>query len=333
MRSKDFKNICRKWSDTTFLEAYRKHAHLYSKKVRNIMKELLTFEFCSLANKPITGWSFEDLPRTQEGSTYQIRFSDAFDCIVRKEESDPMVYMMELVKQVLLKYPKLPNRQKISGYLARSLRSFTSFIRESTFEHEIRPILEKADKGTVITSGPDIDAKDHTDIHVVFKQCTYRLWIYQYSKNGIPHDMERVAGLRGELPPGRHILCPLKSEPAKNLGSIKNQILKKQQRTIKLNEALSTAKNGTKKRQKMLGQLKQNENVVQQKIREKTDIEENMKDNLEEVCGFFFYSEAFIHSVAGTMIQNAKPIPYDEVKRIMIAPRELLAVLTNFEVS
>jgi hypothetical protein len=333
MRSKDFKCVCRKWAATSFKEAFKKHACKYPKKVRNTMQKLLRAEFVALANKPMTGWSFEDLPRTQEGATYKIRFSDAYDCIVKQKESDPMLYMLELIKRVLVKYPTKPDSQKISGYLARALRSFTSFIRESTFEHDIRPILEEVDKRTVITSGPDIDAKDHTDIHVVFRKCTYRLWIYQYSNNGIPHDMERVAGLRGVLPPGRHILCPLKSEPARHLGKIKKQILKNQQRNIKLNQDLTRAKNGTKKRQKLLEQLQKNENAAQLKTREQTDIEQSIKDNLEEVCGFFFYSGAFIRSVTSAIILNTKPIPYEEVRRIMIAPRELLGLLTSFEVS
>ena len=190
MGSRNFKKLSTKWASLTYGKAFdlvsRKN---YGPSVK-ILKKLLLTHLKSLNNKSMDGFSFEELPRNQEGrDTYKIRFTEAFHETKNQKNFSPLIYLNHLVAKIVQKYPDNLDYQKMSGFLARGLRSLASFIRESTLEHQIRPILKKRDKKLLIASGPDLDAKEHTDIRVKFRQRLFRIWTYQYTANGILHPL------------------------------------------------------------------------------------------------------------------------------------------------
>ena len=209
------KDIVRTWSDMTFQCAFeRSHAQFGQSVVSAVNKILSEKQFFNIANRKIEGWAFENLPKTEERGGFQIRYSDAYHGISNEPCFDPVLYMLVLTERVRQKYPEgLKNVAKLAGFLGRSMRTFQSLLRETPFGEELKQDLETHDHVLIHQSGNE-DAVEHTDIKITFRAQTYRVWIYQLTTNGLPHDIDRVAGRRGELPKGIHILCPLKSEPA-----------------------------------------------------------------------------------------------------------------------
>lgn len=297
-----------------------------------ILKRLLVTHLKNLNDKCMDGFSFEQLPRNQEGrDTYKIRFTEAFHETKNQKNFSPVVYLHQLIEKIVQRYPEKLDFHKISGFLSRGLRSLASFMRESTLEHQIRPILKKRDKELIISSGPDLDAEEHTDIRIRFRQRLFRIWTYQYTMNGIPHHLERVGGLRGKLPKGIHILCPLKSEPAIKRQQLKRAIQRKQNTLRRL--LLSMQEIQTSARAKaVLSEIRLLRLTIKKVKKRLYRVNEILGDNLEEVNGFYFYSNKFVRKLANSILTARRCISYRRVKERVLAPRLMLGRLMLFKV-
>jgi len=319
------------WSQCTFAGAAKLHFPRYEAVTVQLFEGLIEHtELKALATAPMVGTSLQALPRGQEGQTFKVRFTEAFHNVVNVEAFDPALYILELVDMVHKKYGAPIQLPKLEGFIARALRSFASLMRESTFAHELRPMLKSADANVEFRSDPDQDSKDHTDILVIFRRSTYRIWVYQFSDNGLPHDMERLAGLRGALPAGTHILCPLKSEPARKRADVLESVRKKEEQVAGWRSKLASARPSA--RVKLEGQIMRGESKLAE-FRARLDAADREIDGtIDERNGFYFYSTAFVRSVADKIISGAAPEPYDDVRRVMLAPREYLGDINAFEV-
>jgi len=320
------------WATKSFAEAASAHFSRYSSDSVQLFRNLFEHtEFAATAHAPMVGSSLQALPRGQEGATFQVRFTEAFHNVVTLESFDPALYMLELVDMVRRQYQEPIGLPKLEGFMARALRSFASLMRESTFAFELRPMLKGADADVEFRSDPDQDARDHTDILVVFRRSTYRIWVYQFSDNGLPHDMERLAGLRGALPTGTHILCPLKSEAARTKADVVGQIERAEAKLMRW-QAEGERTTAVARSAQLAGQIVRCEGRLA-KLRERlAAAEREIEGSIDERNGFYFYSPAFVRSVADKIILGAAPQPYDSVRRMMLAPREYLSGVNTFEV-
>jgi hypothetical protein len=320
------------WATKTFADAAAAQFSLYSPDSVQLFENLLArTELKAIARERMIGTSIQALPRGQEGSTFQVRFTEAFHNVVSVDSFDPALYMLELVDMVRKKYHEPIRLPKLEGFIARALRSFASLMRESTFAFELRPMLRGADADVEFRSDPDQDSKDHTDILVVFRRSTYRIWVYQFSDNGLPHDMERLAGLRGALPAGTHILCPLKSEPARIKADVVGLIERAEAQVARWRAELEQTK-ARARSVKLAEQIARGEDRLAQLRERLAEAEREIGGTIDERNGFYFYSTKFVRSVADKIIVGAAPQPYDSVRRMMLAPREYLAEINAFEI-
>jgi len=329
---RDCRRLSDDWATKTFSAAAHLHFPRYAAESVRLFESLLAeTELKAIATEAMVGTSIQSLPRGQEGSTFKIRFTEAFHNVVRVDHFDPALYMLELVDMVRKQYDEPIRLPKLEGFIARALRSFASLMRESTFAYQLRPMLHGADADVEFRSDPDQDSKEHTDILVVFRRSTYRIWIYQFSDNGLPHDMERLAGLRGALPAGTHILCPLKSEPARTKAEVLGLIERAEAQVSGWRTELN-ARPSAARAPKLADQITRGEERLK-KLRERLAAAEREIDgSIDERNGFYFYSTAFVGSVAAKIIAGAAPQPYDAVCRMMLAPREYLGGVNAFEV-
>ncbi|MFN5496726.1 MAG: hypothetical protein ACK5C3_09145 [bacterium] len=320
------------WAKKSFAEAATSQFPRYSPESVQLFENLLAHtELQAIAAAPMIGTSLQALPRGQEGATFRVRFTEAFHNVVKVETFDPALYMLELVDMVRKQYDEPIRLPKLEGFIARALRSFASLMRESTFAHELRPMLKGADADVEFRSDPDQDSKDHTDILVVFRRSTYRIWVYQFSDNGLPHDMERLAGLRGALPAGTHILCPLKSEPARTKAEVIGLIERSEAQVAGWRTDHSRSKSAARSA-KLAEQIARGEDRLTKLRLRLADAEREIDGSIDERNGFYFYSTAFVRSVADKIITGAAPQPYDAVRRMMLAPREYLGGINAFEI-
>ena len=104
--------------------------------------------------------------------------------------------------------PKYAEIVPLWGICSRAVRTLASFYREVDFRDKIKQ--ELSSRGItceVSLPDPDVDTKDHTDVIVVIDKIEYRIWLFQNSTNGVIHTSDRVAGNRGKLLGGIHVLC------------------------------------------------------------------------------------------------------------------------------
>jgi len=329
MGPRNFKKLSSRWIKQSYEMAFKRNGRK-SEKATKILKKLFKTYLKDLKGRPMDGYSFEKLPRNQEGrDTYKIRFSEVFHEAKNQENFSPLVYIFLLIKKIVQKYPNKLDPYRISGFIARGLRSLASFMRESTLEYYIRPILLKKDKKLHISSGPDLDAAEHTDICITFRKRLYRIWTYQYTLNGIPHHLERVAGLRGKLPQGIHVLCPLKSEPAIKRNQLKRAISKKKkalQKVILMQDNKRSLK-ALKAKQK----AKKLKKIIKKIKKQLISIDKKLSVNLEEVNGFYFYSNHFVKNLTNLIVKTQRCVSYRRIKEKVLAPRKMIGRLTIFK--
>lgn len=331
MAARNFKKISSRWIRQSYEMALQRNGKK-SEKATKILNKIFKTYLRELKERPMDGFSFEKLPRNQEGrDAYDVSFSEVFHQAKNQKNFSPLKYIFLLIKKILQKYPDNPDLHRISGFVARGLRTFASFMRESTLEYQIKKILLKKDKNLHITSGPDLDSKEHTDICIRFKKRLFRVWTYQYTSNGIPHHLERVAGLRGRLPQGIHVLCPLKSEPAIKRNKLKNAIIRKKkalQKIVYLQNKIIKPSKAWRQKQK----AKKLKKIIKKAKQQLISINKKLSDNLEEVNGFYFYSNQFVKKLAHLIVKTRRCASYKRIKEKVLAPRKMIGRLTIFKI-
>jgi hypothetical protein len=334
MKYNNLKKTVESWSQKTFLDSLEEQIPRFSEKDVEYLRLILSKAHLGIGDAPMTGWAFEGLPRTQEQKTYKIRFSDAFHEVLGSDELDPVIYMLKLMARIRKKYSGFDKEpHKVSGYLARALRSLTSFLREPAFAEDLKHNLIRHDARISISCSSDMDAQDHTDVKLVFRGKTYRIWIYQLSQNGLPHDIERVAGERGPLPAGIHILCPLDSKPAMELGALGKQIeAKKKQLEKWIGQRDAILNRATKAYASLHEKIGRAQQYIKNKEGTIAGIEDKLKGHLDVINGSFFYAEEYVSDVAKRIREGVKTDSYVDVKRTMNVAKEYLSQIHFFEV-
>jgi hypothetical protein len=236
MQVRELTNV---WAKSTWaeqLDALSADSEL-TKRLKTVLK---SFE---LFGQRIDGNSVLSLPRSAEGNFpkgMNISYTKAFDLAYREDAKKlPLLYLLNMAKAFDF---KTYSTRQFEGLVARGLRTFPSLLRDRDYAESLNRLLtQKGYKDFEIGgASPEEDIGKHTDVLLKFKNRLFRIWLYQFSFAGLPHDMERVLGRRGQLPDGIHVLCPLKATIA-----MKQETLQKRQ--------VSYAERLKKKRERLKG--------------------------------------------------------------------------------
>ncbi len=289
----------------------------------------VNFKKLDLTDKKVDGYTVEGLPKTDEGKlAVKINYTDIFHSI-NTNKFTPVLYLVKLIETYRR---KSPGDKDISGFLARGIRSLSSLMREPIFAEKLENILSNYDKEVTAGTCPVQDAGDHTDVLLKFKGETYRIWLYQFSDRGLPHDIERVTGQRGELPNGVHVLCPLITEYAKKYDRLlkKNDRLEKKLESKKKKLSKCSVR-AVKKIEHILKAISETEDDI---VTAKVELEKEERDidpEIKVVAGWYFYSDKYIERLAEKIINDRKFENYERVRETLMMPKKYLAEIHFFE--
>ncbi len=325
------------WATHTFLDEYQNLPSTDNTAALSKTKEILFGKnYMNLQNQVVSGWSIEGLPKSEEIGSYKVSFSGIFHQVLNNNNFGPALYIYNLIAAILKDNPDA-EIAKIYGFIARSLRTFASLLREQSLLEQLEYLFKSDDHKAIFKMSPKQDSQEKTDILIEFNGSTYRLWTYQHSSRGLPHNIERISGKRGALPPGIHILCPLISEAVEELGPIQKKIATQRKKIAANKEKLaliSTSK--TKADQKKMGNITDSCKKCEDKIKElETDFEKIKKTasvHIEEVNGYYFFSDSCARNVYTQIIKPSTILSYKDVVDILDAPQILLSKNTTFRV-
>ena len=325
------------WETHTFLEEYQNLPLTNNTTALSKTKEILFGKnYMNLQNQVVSGWSIEGLPKSEEIGSYKVSFSGIFHQVLNDNGFGPVLYIHNLIAEILKDNPDA-EMAKIYGFVARSLRTFASLLREQSLLEQLEYLFKSDGLQATFKMSPKQDSQEKTDILIEFNGSTYRLWTYQHSSRGLPHNIERISGKRGALPPGIHVLCQLISEAVEELGPIQKKI-STQKRKIAANKEklilISTPK--TKTDQKKMLNIIDSTKKCEDKIKElEADFEKIKKTAslyIEEVNGYYFFSDGCARNIYAQVIKPSAILPYKDVVDILDAPQILLSKNTVFQI-
>ena len=335
----NIKNAVKKWGEITFLDGLNMAQSNIDTKIFEFAKKLLINNKLNLSKEKMTGWSFEGLPKTEENSTFKVRFSDVFHEVIHEPNFNPSLYICGLLKGLVNLGHDLDNldNDKVIGFVARGLRSFTSFIREPALANQLEDLFTAHNIPASFDQSAEQDAKDHTDILINTNGKIYRLWIYQLSSRGLPHDIDRVLGRRGALLSGIHVMCPLISEGVSPLSALRVRINKRKEKIIALKVKIENTKIlSTKSSSTKLIKLEERESKlnieIKNLIHKYDEIESENKQMVDVINGFYFYPDSYASNLFNNIISGCGIITYDEIQRVLTEPEKLLSRNTIFAI-
>jgi hypothetical protein len=176
------------WAKSTWAEQLET-INAYPELVKRLETVLKGME---LYNEKIDGMSVLSLPRTAEGNFpkgMDISYTKAFDLAYRKDpEKLPLLYLLNMAQN--FDFGTYSERQ-FEGLIARGLRTFPSLLRDRDFAESLNRLLTNGvyKDFEVGGSAPEEDIGKHTDVLLKFHGRLFRIWLYQFSFAGLPHDI------------------------------------------------------------------------------------------------------------------------------------------------
>ena len=322
-----FRKDCINWAKLTYKESVINEK--ISDKALNV-RVIKCFKELGIYEKPVNGYSCESLPKTEEGPLgVRINYTDVFHNLLSRNKFTPTRYLINLTEAFI---NSTATDEKLNGFIARGLRTLTSLLREPDFAEIIETTLRKDGKQLSVSLNPLQDAGDHTDVLLNYSGMTYRIWLFQFSDRGLPHDIERVSGKRGELPNGIHVLCPLRTEFAIECDKLSRRMERLRTRIATYNNRLAElTPKAVKARDTLTASISElSKNVItleQEYLKEKVIAEQEL-DNIE---GWFFYSVPYIERVTKFLETTPSPEPYGKVLDILNGPEKFLGKMRIFE--
>jgi|GEM_PF-2024293 len=325
------------WATHTFFDEYQNLPSTDNPAALSKTKEILFGRnYMNLQNQVVSGWSTEGLPKSEEIGSYKVSFSGIFHQVLNDNSFGPVLYIYNLIAEILKDNPDA-EIAKIYGFVARSLRTFASLLREQSLLEQLEYLFKLDGLQATFKMSPKQDSQEKTDILIEFNGITYRLWTYQHSSRGLPHNIERISGKRGALPPGIHILCPLISEAVEELGPIQKKISTQKKKIVANEEKLSLmSAPKTKTDQKKMVTIADSTKKCEVKIKELESDFKTIKKTasvyIEEINGYYFFSDGCARNVYAQVVKPSAILPYKDVVDILDAPQILLSKNMVFQV-
>ena len=323
------------WAQNTWEQELSK---IKTESVIKIRMTKVLKKFGLLKNK-VTGESVTKLPQTTEGQFpkgLDISYSKAFSLAYSENsENLPILYLKNLASNFDFENY---SESQFEGLIARGLRTLPSLMRDRDFAENLKRLLRSEGYSSVqfkVKANPEEDITQHTDVLLDFRGQPYRIWLYQFSSRGLPHDIERVLGRRGELPKGIHVLCPLKA-------TIAMEKEKLERRKLSFSRRLESKK--TKIKKYLNKDCKGARQCLQDAETLKKDISKNDVDLAtinscaeQEICdlnGWYFFADQKVKAVIKKIVElseeRIKPDAYVEVCKTLEGPEKYLGEIRLF---
>jgi len=325
------------WRTHTFRDKFKLLSSSVDSKTLSVAEKIIFGkDYMNFQNQIVSGWSIEGLEKTQENGSFKVSFSGVFHEIANEQNFGPVLYIYTLIDRILKTYPDA-ELAKINGFVARSLRTFASLLREQSLLEQLEYLFKLDGLQAAFKMSPKQDSQEKTDILIEVNGNKYRLWTYQHSSRGLPHNIERISGKRGALPPGIHILCPLISEAVEELGPIQKKISTQKKKIAANEEKLSLisipkTKTDEKKTENISDSTKKCEEKVKELEAEFEKIKKIASVYIEEVNGYYFFSDGCARNIYAQVVKPNAILAYKDVKNILDAPQILLSKNTVFEI-
>lgn len=322
----EIRKLCETWSKKSYGEELAEMA-----LGEELMSQAVSlFQKLNILDLPMDGYSCEKLPKTEESrSGIRKTYSEIFHAEVAKEYFSPASYLVQIILE--------GNRcnsddSKLIGAMARGLRTFTSLLREPDFATSIMQALSEHDPKVSTNLNSKQDSTDHTDVLLNYKGAEYRIWLYQFSPRGLPHDVERLTGKRGELPNGIHLLCPLHTEIAINYDNLRKKSIRLESKLAEYEARFEACSpNALKSRERLAEQISKTNNELNN-LAPALESEYNASSQeLDIVFGWFFYSLPHIERIASYINSNPSKMKYNEVVKLLSASERFVGSINIFE--
>lgn len=317
---------CLEWATKT----YREEALAILNNSKELLEYIIPlFESLNIADIPMNGNSSEGLPKTDEQRVGLRRtYSDIFHSESKKSNFSPASYLIEIAKECRLS--KISGPRTI-GALARGLRTFTSLLREPDFAEQITEVLSPQDSKVTASLNSKQDSSDHTDVLLTFMGTQYRIWLYQFSSRGLPHDIERLSGKRGKLPNGIHVICPLKTELAMDLTKYAKSLALNKQKLSKTESDLQTCSEKAKSKKATLETRLNSTKAKVEELQNRIDtITSIVSEELDVIEGWFFYSRPHVKRIVDSITKTKQPQDYKHVYDMLTAPENFVGTINIF---
>lgn len=291
-----------------------------------------SFVELGIAEKFMVGSSVESLLRVNAAESMSgPKFSDAFHELNNKNLVSPGLYLALILNKFM---DEGRQQNLLSGYLARALRSFASFMREPDLAYKLKILLEVEDESVSVNMDPEQDVKKHVDIVVCYKDKIFNLWSYQATRRGLPNTIDRLSGNRGEVCDGLNILCPLRTEEAQEYVNKKTSIEKKQKKLEGWEEERNEGPSPARKRA-LDGMIQRN----QSKLIEMKDDVKNLYDSLSREIiiknGWFLHAPDYVETVKEFMDQCLQDednfMRYEDLQEIILRPQNIVKDISIFK--
>jgi len=323
----NIRDKCKEWNTKTFREALNE-LNITDETLLNQTK--LCFQSLRILDKNINGYASERLPKTEEGNLrLKFTYSEVFHDLIDDNNFTPVTYLVAIISKLLDSSTTI---EKINGAVARGLRTLTSLLREPDFAYQIENKLRNYGFAVSTELNSRQDSGDHTDVLLMIDKKVYRIWLFQFSSRGLPHDIERVSGKRGELPDGIHLLCPLHTEVALKYDRTKKKIERLNNKIVKYKSDLVTCSTRAIKKKKNLEEKLNNSlkliNTLD--VLMKNEFKVCTKE-LDIVEGWFFYSNDHIERISKFIINDPTIDAYSDVVQTLTTPERYLSEIQIFE--
>lgn len=319
------RNLCSQWATKTYEEGLA-DLHLKDKKLEKQATDI--FRKLGILSLPMDGYSCEKLPKTEEARTgIKKTYSEVFHDEYNKDFFSPASYLVQLI----FEYNKsTSDDSKVIGSLARGLRTLTSLLREPDFAYQLEKSLLQHDSKVYTSLNSKQDSSDHTDVLLNYKNFSYRIWLYQFSSRGLPHDIERLTGKRGELPSGIHIICPLHTEVAIEYDKLAKRVANWNKKLVDYKQKMDECSDrAIKKKENLEAQIAKYTLQINEAIPILNRKYESSISELDIVNGWFFYSDAYIQRVV-KYLNTLSPMNYSDVINLLSAPERFVGSLQSF---
>ena len=317
------------WSRTKFKEI-ELDSEVVDPEYFGLVQE--SFVELGIAEKFMVGSSVEKLLKVPAAESMNgPKFSDAFHELNNKNLVSPGLYLALILNRFM---DGGREQNLLSGYLARALRSFASFMREPDLAYKLKILLEVEDESVSVNMDPEQDVKKHVDIVVRYKGKIFNLWSYQATRRGLPHTIDRLSGNRGEVCDGLNILCPLRTEEAREYVNKKTSIEKKQK---KLDDWFEERNEGPiPSRKKKLDEIIQSN---QSNVIEMQDDLKKLYDSFSQEIiiknGWFLHAPDYVETVKEFMDQCLQDegnfMRYEDLQKIILRPENIVNNISIFK--
>jgi hypothetical protein len=330
---KEIRKLTDYWAKKTYREMLS--AASMDDKIKSRLRKVL--RGLNVMNSKVVGESITGLEKTSEGQGLPgITYSQAFEFALEKDKNHEILPVLYLKNLAINLNGVDDNRFK--GIIARGLRTLPSLLRDRDFAERLEMLVGSYFPGMSfkIETNAGKDTKEHTDVYLIVGGETFRIWLYQFTPRGLPHDIERVLGKRGEIPSGIHILCPIKTDLMMEREKLERKKGMLESRAKKYREEYERCRNKRGKRAKeILEKIKSTDENLETINKRFKKVNRLARAEAVSINGWYFYSDAKIKELLKNLnavyLGSKRADEYERVCSILRGPERYLGKIRIFQ--